>query len=107
MKPVPFPFIPLSGVTVAGNEAHGAVTLGAGVFELNVPMGANCIIIQATAQNIRYTLTGTNPTAGLGFQLVAAAEPAIYALNEHVVLKFFREASGAILQYEFGHNPVI
>lgn len=95
-------FTPLSGITGSGVEAHQATTLGAGVFELYVPPGATCVMIQACAQNIRYTLTGSNPTTTFGFQLVAAAQPIVINLNNKTFLKFIRETAGAVLQITFG-----
>ena len=102
-----FPFKPLAGSSVAGNEPHIATTLGAGVHTMYVPPGANCVLIQATAQNIRFTLTGTTPTASVGFQLTAGDSPVLIGLEQNTTLQFFREASGAILQYSFGKNKAV
>ena len=101
-----FPFVPMYGQSVPGNENHIAAALGTGVFVLYLIPNANCVVIQATDQNIRYTLNGQDPTATFGFQLRAGDSPMMIAINPNVVLKFFREASRAYLQAEFGKNAL-
>lgn len=82
---------------------HQSVILGAAVFSPATPSaGANFLMVQAVAQNIRFTLTtGVDPTAGVGFQLVASAAPLIIPLGGRFVPRFFREAAGAVLQYQW------
>ena len=87
---------PLSG------ETHQAYTMGAGVLTLSLPLHAEFMLMQAVTQNIRYTLDGTNPTATLGFQLKATDTPVMVHLKKGVVMKFLREAGGAVLQYQYG-----
>lgn len=95
-KPLPVPFRPSPG------ETHQTITLGTVAYSPYLPPGATCILVQAVTQNIRYTMNGTTPTATVGFQLVAADPPTRIDIYEHMVLQFFREAAGAILQYEVG-----
>lgn len=95
-------FTPLRGISVAGIEAHESVSLPNGaVWPLSFPQGAKAILMQALTQNIRYTLTGTDPNATRGFQM-KAGDPPILVEIESAVLKFFAETNGAVLQYELG-----
>lgn len=88
--------IPLNGYT------HQSYILGAGAVTLSVPLHAQSILMQALTQNIRYTLDGTTPTASTGFQLKAGDPPRLVVLSNRITLKFIRETSGAILEYEYG-----
>lgn len=90
-------------ITPLSGETHQAYTMGAGVLTLSLPLHAEFLLMQAITQNVRYTLDGTAPTAGgLGFQLKAGDPPVMVHLKAGVVMKFLREASGAILQYQYG-----
>lgn len=82
---------------------HQTVTLGLTSFSPTPPTaGANYLMVQAVTQNIRYSLSaGQEPTAAIGFQLVASAVPVIIPLGGGVTPRFFREAAGAILQYQY------
>lgn len=93
------PFIPLKVLT---GHQHQSASLGTGAMTLSVPLSAGKIMFQALAQNIRYTLDGTNPTASSGFQLKAGDPPRVLDLSDKITLKFFRETSGAMLEYEWG-----
>lgn len=88
-------FFPLSGQT------HQTYIMGAVALTLSLPLHAEGILIQALTQNIRFTLEGTTPTASVGFQLKAGDPPLFIEIESGVILKFFREASGAILEYEY------
>ncbi len=94
-------FIPLSG------SAHNSYIMGATVLTLSVPLNANGIMVQALTQNIRYTLTGTDPSISRGFQLKAGDPPRFLGICKGVTLKFFREASGAVLEYEYQEANLI
>lgn len=83
-------------------ETHQAIALGTAVFSPYLPPGTTCIMVQALTQNIRYTLNGTTPTAAVGFQMLTTSAPIIIEITENMVLQFFRESSGAILQYCIG-----
>src|SRR3990167_9251495 len=98
MNPLIFPFTPLAGVTVPGAEAHGSVTLpnSPTVFELNVPMGANCVMLQARTQPISYTLQGSAPTTTAGFLMATADLPIIVAITATTKLKFVPATNGAL-----------
>jgi len=82
---------------------HYAETLGTVVFSPVVPAGgARHLLVQAVTQNIRCTLSaGQVPTAAIGFQLVAGAVPIYIDMGTGVTPQFFREAGGAILQYQW------
>lgn len=89
-------FKPLNG------EPHRQYTIGTTLFVYNVPLGCNQVRVQALAQNIRYTLDGTNPTTASGFQLASGATPIVLDIADTVTLKFIGEAGGAILQVQAG-----
>lgn len=83
---------------------HLAETLGAGVFTPAVENGANYILVQAITENIRYTIDeGTPPTSAIGFLLIANdPTPLLIPVGGTRLVRFIRETSGAILQYQFG-----
>lgn len=82
--------------------AHQTVTLGAVSYSPSTPVGgARYLLVQAIAQNVRYTLSpDQEPTASIGFQLAAAATPILIPVG-NCQPRFFREAAGAILQYQW------
>ena len=97
-----YDFKPIRGIDVAGMSAHQSVTLPNGtVWPFAPPAAARVIMMQALTQNIRYTLTGSTPTATSGFQM-KAGDPPILVNLDGVVLKIICETNGAILQYELG-----
>lgn len=82
---------------------HNSVTLGGSVYSPPLPAGgARRIQVQAFAQNIRYVLSiGTVPTAAIGFRLTAGNDPITIEMESGVTPQFFRESSGAILEYQW------
>lgn len=89
-------FKPLNG------EPHRSYTINTTLFVYNVPNNCNVVRVQALAQNIRYTLDGTNPTTASGFRMTAGAVPIDIYLADTITLKFIGEASGAILELQAG-----
>lgn len=89
-------FQPLNG------SAHQVVTLGTGIYTYNVPLNANSVAVQAVAQNVRFTMDGSDPSATVGFQLLAGDPAILIIMTSTTTLRFFREASGAILQIQAG-----
>ena len=81
---------------------HTRHALGTGILTLNIPLNAQSVMIQALTQNIRYTLNGTNPSVDSGFQFKAGDPPRLISIGKYTVLKFFREAAGAVLELEYG-----
>lgn len=80
---------------------HHSATI-AGVFSpANKPPDAEWILVQALTQNARFTLDGTNPTATLGFQLVAGDPPVLIPLGADLYPEFFPETAGCIIQYQW------
>lgn len=96
-------FYPTDPHNLAANGDHNATILGTAVYSPSAPAGgANYLMVQAVTQNIRYTLTvGVNPTATVGFQLVASAVPTIIVMGRGVNPRFIREAAGAVLNYQW------
>ncbi len=66
---------------------------------VNISEVATHIQMQALAQNVRYTIDGTDASATVGFQLAAGAISLIPVPNNGVSV--FEEAAGAIVQYQF------
>lgn len=91
-------FVPLA---TADGGGHHTYTPGAAASTVFIPKQARGILVQALTQNIRYTLDGTSPTAGSGFQLKAGDPPLYIELGDRINLKVIRETSGAVLEYEF------
>jgi hypothetical protein len=89
------PFKPVAG------EPHRAQLVNA-LFTVNIPLNCSEVLVQATVQNIRYTVNGTNPTAASGFVLIFGNDPISIPVTGNTVLKFISESAGAILQMEFG-----
>jgi hypothetical protein len=89
------------GSHIAGTDVSSATVIMPG--DMGIPLSADKVIIQTTAQNIRYTLDGTTPTPTVGFQLKATDPPKqIIIRNGEVVLTVIEEAGGAVLQVQFG-----
>ncbi len=59
--------------------------------------------LQATTQNIRFTVDGTAPTATVGMLLVAGAEPFYYA-GSLIDLRFIQTTSGAVLNVVYAEQ---
>jgi hypothetical protein len=68
---------------------------------LTPPTGATKILIQATSQNVRLTLDGSDPTASKGFQIVASDPPVMIPVGQGTVIKVIQEAATADLQYQW------
>lgn len=92
-------FTPLRNLVAA--EGHHTYTMPASVQELSLPLHARGILMQAITQNIRYTLDGSTPTASSGYQLLASDPPLYIEITKGMRLRFLREASGAVLEYEY------
>ena len=81
-------------------DTHKTETVGGSAFSPTAtPNAARYLLVQALAQNVRYTLDGTTPSATVGFQLKTTDTPILIPIGKGMVPRFFREASGAILQY--------
>lgn len=81
--------------------AHVSSTGFSAAAALTIPGGdVDVVAIQASAQNIRYTLDGSNPTASVGFQ-IAAGDSDLIPVSEGVTIKIIEEAATATVQYQF------
>ncbi len=92
-------FVPLASGDGGGHQSY---IVGVAAVAVHIPLHARSILMQALAQNIRYTLDGTNPTTTTGYQLKAGDPPRLVELDGRINLKVIREAAGAVLEYEFG-----
>ncbi len=87
-----------------GSHSSGADISGAVI--LVRPAGATQIMMQALTQNVRFTLDGTNPTTGLGFQIKAGDPPMIIPVGSSATLKVVQETATASLQFQWGGQGV-
>lgn len=62
--------------------------------------GADAVLIQATGQNIRFTLDGTTPEAAVGFVLYAGGDPVLVDLSQGITLTVIEESATATLHYQ-------
>lgn len=89
------------GEHIAGTDVSSAAVIMPGDMGVNLP--ADKVVIQTTAQNIRYTLDGTTPTTTVGFQLKSTDSPRQIIIRPgEVILTVIEEVGGAILQVQFG-----
>lgn len=69
---------------------------------IDIPRTATRIVIQASGQNVRYTLDGTTPTATLGYRLSSLdVTPRTINVEGEYILTVIEEASGGIINYHF------
>ena len=92
-------FTPI-GNHIPGTDISSATVIMPG--DLGLDETADKVIIQTTAQNIRYTLDGTAPTATIGCQLKATDDPKEIGISWGVILTVIEEAPTAVLQVQFG-----
>lgn len=69
---------------------------------INVPNNCNEVLVQASGESLRYTLTGTNPTATSGYRLINGNDPVSIPITKTTILTFIEEADGAFLEIEYG-----
>jgi hypothetical protein len=83
------PFKPIRGPNLPGGTPGGGhkttASMALSVYTLAIPIGAAWLMVQALAQNVRYTLDGTNPSAASGFQLKAGDPPRLIALAPNTI----------------------
>jgi len=82
--------------------AHNDGLVIATATTLTIPAGASKIMMQAHAQNVRFTLDGTTPEVAKGFQLKAGDPPLTIPIGVSTTIKVIQEAATADLQYQFG-----
>jgi hypothetical protein len=61
--------------------------------------GANAVLLTARAQNIRYTIDGTTPTATTGFPL-EAGKTLIIDYHSSMTIKVIEETAGGEAQWQ-------
>lgn len=87
------PYIP------SPTEGHKSLVLGTNLLTPYIPLNSRGILIQATADEVRYTLDGTTPTAAKGFRLLLDV-PVFIELNGKTVLKLFGEGATSAVEYQ-------
>ena len=60
------------------------------------------VMLQAIAQNVRYTLDGSAPTPTFGFLLIAGAAPTVITYHQSTIIQVFEAAATATLVYCWG-----
>jgi len=89
------PFVPLGD--------HHTVTIDGAYSPGDQPQGATLLLVQALVQDIRLTLSeDATPAADRGFELVADDPAVLVPVSSRTVVRFFAEAAGAILEYQWG-----
>jgi hypothetical protein len=81
-------------------STHGSGPTISSAVTLTKPAGATQIMIQAITKNVRFRLDGTNPTASIGFQLRAGADPVIVYVSG-TDIRVIQEEATASLQYQW------
>lgn len=69
---------------------------------LTPPATATALLIQATAQNVRYTLDGADPTTSSGFLLRSDDQPLVIDLGPGMTIKVIEESATATVEYQWG-----
>ena len=70
---------------------------------LDPPNYATKVLLQATDQNIRYTLDGSDPVANThGFLLLTTEAPTIIEIERGVIITVIEDTATAILQFQWG-----
>lgn len=94
-------FIPLGAHTQ--NATIGAATVIApAALADDLESRVNCILLQSTGTNVRYTLDGSTPTATNGFVLTAGYDPILLYWGTGVILTVIQESATATLIYQWG-----
>lgn len=84
---------------VGDHTSNGSIS---SAVTLTPPATANALLIQATGQNVRYTLDGTTPTASVGFVLRQDDQPLIVDVGAGMEIKVIQESATATVQYQWG-----
>lgn len=87
----------LNGYRAFGSHAQDATISSA--TTLTKPAGATHIMMQATAQNVRYLLDGTNPTTSKGFVLVPGSP--IHLPVPGADVRVIEESATATIEYQW------
>jgi len=69
-----------------------------------IPSGTVWATVQAEAQDVRYTLDGTTPTATVGTLLKAGQPATIFLMTELQVAKWIEATASAKLNFQFYKN---
>jgi hypothetical protein len=82
--------------------AHQADTTIDTAQALTIPPTATKVLMQAEAQDLRYTLDGsTTPTGSVGF-LLAAGDAQVIDLAGGIVVTVIAAVAGGVVQYQAG-----
>lgn len=91
----------LSGATPLGHDQE--TSLGTATGLTTIPTGATKALIQAEAQNVRWSDDGVNPTTTTGMRLLAGES---VMLGNLAALLFIEEAGSAKLNVSYYSVPV-
>ena len=92
--PVVTGFAPVSGDHTQRDDL-------ATVKTITVPSDAGVWMVQASTQNVRFTLDGTTPTATKGFLITAAQAPLYIPVEGASSIKVIEVSTTAVLDYQF------
>lgn len=83
-------------------EAHDTLDTLNTAQPLLIPEGANGVLVQAFAQNVRFVADGTTtPTATIGFQVKAGDPPQLLPFPPGTQLQFIEEAASATVEFQY------
>lgn len=91
-----YPFTPHRGST------HISVTIGSALYSPALPDYPESVMVQAIADEVRYTLDGTTPTAAVGFRLLLTEPPVRIPITSNTILQFFGEGATSALEIMAG-----
>lgn len=78
---------------------HDRDTTISTVTTLTAPAGADAILIQCLTRDVRYVLTGADPTASTGFIMFTGDAPQLIHTKS---LKVIETAASASIEYQWG-----
>jgi len=87
------------GITNQGYVQLTTLTVATGV---TAPGGANCAMIQAEGDQIRWRDDGTNPTATVGMFIPSGS--GIWYTGDFTKLKFIQQSGGGIINISFYYS---
>lgn len=92
------PFNPMGS-----HQQNATLTVATILTPPNVTPPITKIIVQSFDQNIRYTISGADPTPTFGFRLTATNDPIMIPIGPNTILQFVEEAATATLDYIWGN----
>ncbi len=87
---------------VGSHARNTSIDTAATITPTGDAVGAEYIMIQALAQNVRFTLDGSVPTAAQGFRLAVGDRQVLPLVPNITQIKVISETAGAAVEYQYG-----